>query len=116
MEEQPASNESSGDEEDTVVVSLPRRGQEIDRTNRDHWVSAFERAVDIEVPKRGPNGRPKQIKKEFLKNYGIVIAFGLVFERLPKDKEVINTSSQNWSTFKEEFDSSLPFSKISMDL
>ena len=68
VEEQPASNKSSGDEEDNVVVSLPHRGQEIDWTDRDHWVSAFERAVDIEVPKRGPNGRPKQIKKGFLKN------------------------------------------------
>ena len=40
-----------------------------------------------------------------LKCLCFVIAFRLVFERLPKDKEVINSSSQNWSTFKEEFDS-----------
>jgi hypothetical protein len=65
VEEQPTSNESSGDEEDNVVVSLPHQCREIDWTDRDHWISAFQRAVDIEVPNVVPMEGQSKLRKDF---------------------------------------------------
>jgi hypothetical protein len=55
----------------------------------------------IEVPRRGERGRPKEIKRGMLHKYGATIAYAVTFNKVPKDKEVMDPTKPKWRQFRK---------------
>lgn len=67
-------------------------------------IKSFEKInTSITVPKRGGKGRPKFVKEGMLHKYGATIAYVVVFDQAPMEKEEMDSSKDKWNEFRVSY-------------
>jgi len=67
----------------------------------EEYTKAMTLASKVAVPKRCPGGNPNAVQQSFVSKFCMVCTFVVVFQKLPGDKDVITSESDQWDRYRE---------------